>query len=271
METKTKNALFAATLRILKPLIRILLRNGIPYRTFADLAKWVYVDVASNEFGIAGRKQTDSRVSIITGLSRKEVRRMKNENQVTDEAALYRYNRAARVIAGWVKDRRFQDRKGRPKALPIEDGQSTFGALVKAHGGDVPPRAVLDELLSVGAIRLRKDGRIELVTSAYLPTGDAPTMLSILGTDTAHLIETIDHNIFHKNDGRFFQRKVSYDNVPDEAAAKFRELSAEKAQQVLETLDRWLARHDRDANPSVAGTGRKKVGMGIYYFEEDAK
>ena len=269
METKTKHALFAAARRILRPLVRILLRNGIPYGTFADLAKWVYVDVARNEFGIEGRKQTDSRVSIITGLSRKEVGRLKKTAQTSDDKTLYRYNRAARVIAGWVKDRRFLDEQGNPGPLPIEGKEASFGDLVKAYGGDVPPRAVLDELMSVSAVRIKKDGRVDLLTKAYLPAGDEPVMLSILGTDTALLIETIDHNISHKDDGRRFQRKVAYDNVPIEAAERFRRLSAEQAQPLLESLDRWLSRHDRDANPSVAGTGQKKVGLGIYYFEQD--
>jgi len=270
METKFKNALFAAILRILKPLVRILLRNGIPYRTFAELAKWVYVDVARSEFGIEGRKQTDSRVSIITGLSRKEIGRLKRTVQDLDEQTLYRYNRAARVIAGWIKDQRFLDESGSPRPLSIEGTNSAFGDLVKAYGGDVPPRAVLDELVSVSAVRMKEDGEVELLTTAYLPTGDEPAMLSILGTDTAHLIATIDHNISHEDDSRFFQRKVAYDNVPVEASEKFRHLSSEKAQQLLTSLDRWLARHDRDANPSVSGSGRKKVGLGIYYFEEDA-
>ena len=270
METKIKNALFAAILRILRPLIRILLRNGIPYRTFADLAKWVYMDIARAEFGIEGRKQTDSRISIITGLSRKEVGRLKKSVHASDEEALFRYNRAARVIAGWVKDRRFVDGRKNPKPLRLEGEKSTFADLVKAYGGDVPTRAVLDELMSVSAVRMKKDGRIELLTTAFLPSGDEPAMLSILGTDTAHLIETIDHNISHKDNGRFFQRKVAYDNVPIEATETFRTLSTEKAQKLLVSLDSWLARHDRDANPAVKGTGRKKVGLGVYYFEEDA-
>jgi hypothetical protein len=269
METKVKNALHAAILKLLKPLVRILLRNGIPFRTFADLAKWVYVDIAHNEFGIIGRKQTDSRVSIITGLSRKEVRRIKNLKLPSDEAAIYRYNRAARVIAGWVKDRRFLDSRGNPRSLAIEEGQPTFSDLVHIYGGDVPVRAVLDELMDVSAIRFLKNDKIKLQARAYLPAGDEPTLLSILGTDVAYLIKTIDHNLIHKDDGRFFQRKVLYDNVPAEASKKFRLISADKAQKLLEVLDRWLSEHDRDVTPSVKGSGRKKIGLGIYYFEED--
>jgi len=269
MKTKIKNALFSAIIKLLYPLIRILLRNGIPYRIFADLARWVYVDVAMKEFGISGRKQTDSRVAVITGLYRKEIRRLKNMEHFADTEAVNRYNRAARVIAGWVRDHRFADSKGRPKALPFEKGKPTFSDLVKNYSGDVPPRAILDELLNVSAVQVLQNGRIKLLASAYLPTADEPAMLSILGTDVSYLIQTIDHNIFYPDDERFFQRKVIYDNVPIEASNKFRRLSAEKSQQLLEAMDRWLSKHDRDATPTVKGSGRKKVGLGIYYFEEN--
>jgi len=268
MKPINHNALFAAVLKLLRPLTRILLRNGIPYRTFADLARWVYVDVATDEFGIEGRKQTDSRVSIITGLSRKEVRRLKQVNFPTNEEALFRFNRAARVIAGWVKDKRFVDAAGKPKELSIASGHSNFSQLVKLYGGDVPVRAVLDELMDVSAVQMLANGNIRLLADSYIPAGDEPAMLGILGTDTAYLIETIDHNIFHPDNRRFFQRKVEYDNLPAEASEKFRQLSAGKAKKLLELLDRWLAKHDRDVNPEVRGTGRMKAGLGIYYFEE---
>ena len=101
--------LFAAVLRLLRPLVRILLRNGVSYRTFSDFAKWVYVDVARKEFGIEGRKQTTSRVSVITGLSRKEVLRVRQLDRPDDQASSERYNRAARVIAAWRRENDFLD------------------------------------------------------------------------------------------------------------------------------------------------------------------
>ena len=271
MKPEIKNALLAATLKLLRPLVRILLRNGIPFRAFADIAKWVYVDVASNQFQIRGKKQTDSRISIITGLSRKEVRRIKQLERFSDKEAISRYNRAARVVTGWIRDNRFKDSSGQPKDIPFDQGEVSFSELVKKYSGDVPPRAILDELMDVSAIKMLKNGNIRLLTQAYLPTGDAETTLGILGTDVAHLIDTIDHNIFSPEKERYFQRKVAYDNVPGNSADRFRKLSADKAQQLLVELDRWLAAHDRDATPSVEGSGRKKVGLGIYYIEEDYK
>jgi len=269
METKTKNAMFAAIVKLLRPLIKILLRNSISFGAFSELAKWVYVDVANKEFQITGKKQTDSRVSIITGLSRKEVRRLKHLEQFSDDEAIDQYNRAARVIAGWVKDHLFTDNNGQPKNLLFDNGKISFSKLVKKYSGDVPPRAVLDELMEVSAIQMLKDGKIRLLARAYLPSGDKKSMLAILGTDVSHLIKTIDHNISNSNNTRFFQRKVSYDNIPIEASERFRGISADEAQKLLETMDHWLAKHDRDVTPSVKGSGRKNVGLSIYYFEEE--
>jgi hypothetical protein len=268
VETRLKEILASATLRILSPLIRILLRNGVPFGAFADLAKWAYVDVAFREFGIKGRKQSASRVSILTGLSRKEVSRLRNTEAPSDAVDVDRYNRAARVISGWITNQRFIDKTGRPLALPFEKGEVSFSDLVRDYSGDVPSRAILDELLRAGLVEVEKNKRIRLLSRAYVPLGDEPQIISILGTDVSHLIKTIDHNIVAQGDTPFFQRKVSYDNVPAEAVPELRQMSAQQGQQLLEKLNKSFSNQDRDVNPSIKGTGRYQVGVGIYYFEE---
>jgi hypothetical protein len=260
--------LFAAILRLLRPLIRILLRNGVSYGTFSNLAKWVYIDVANKEFGITGRKQTTSRVSVITGLTRKEVSRVRKLPRPDDRASAERYNRAARVIAAWRRESDYLDARGKPVPLQVSGSGATFSALVKRFSGDMPARATLDELIRVGAIKRIKDGRVRLVTRSYVPQSSDADKLHILGTDVQHLISTINHNLEPDAIGPLFQRKVAYDNLPDDVLPKFRKLSAKKAQALLENLDRWLAQRDRDVTPAVKGTGRNKAGLGIYYFEE---
>jgi len=260
--------LAAAVLRLLRPLVRIMLRNGVSYSTFSDFVKWVYVDVASKEFGIKGRKQSDSRVSVITGLSRKEVMRVRKLSKPDDSASTERYNRAARVIAAWRRERNFLDAEGQPAPLPMAGQDVSFSQLVKRFSGDVPVRATLDELIRVGAVERLEDGRVSLLTRTYIPEGGDADKLHILGTDAAHLISTIDHNLKSDPIGPFFQRKVAYDNLPDEVLPVFRKHSAKKAQSLLENLDRWLAQRDRDVTPTVKGTGRNNAGIGIYYFEE---
>ena len=257
-------ALGAAILRLLRPLVRLLLRYGIAYGAFADLAKRVYVEVARDEFALPGRKQSVSRVSIITGLSRKEVRRVADLERPDDAATAQRYNRAARVIGGWLRDPDFTA-GGEPRALRVDD---EFAELAKRYSGDVPPRALLDELLRVDAVATDGAGRVTLNARAYVPRSGEADKLEILGADVADLISTIDHNLTASPDRAFFQRKVSYDNLPVEGTEALRDVASRRSQSLLEELDRWMSAHDRDTSPSIVGRGRKRAVLGIYYYEE---
>ena len=267
MQSSKHKILSAAVARILKPLIRVLLRSGISYGTFADIAKRQYIEIAQNEFPIEGRKQSVSRVSVITGLTRKEVKRILGLDQEEDAQTSDRYNRAARVVAGWRRDTDFLDREGNPIELSISGTAISFQELVRRHSGDVPYRAILDELDADGSVKRLDDDRVRLTHRAYLPKADESMKLHILGVDTAFLIDTIAHNLNMKHQSPRFQRKVLYDNLPTEALPEFRRLSSKAAQALLEKLDKWLSGHDRDVNPNVRGTGRNTAGVGIYYFE----
>jgi len=268
MNEKHQKALVAAVLKLLRPLARILLRNGVSFSTFSDAAKWIYVDVATKEFRIEGRKQSTSRVSVITGLSRREVMRVRKLPRPDVTASTERHNRAARVIAGWRRESDFLDAEGNPALLPMEGRGATFSELVKRFSGNVPSRAILDELMHVGAVERPVDGKIRLLTRAYIPRGVEAHKLNILGTDVQHLISTIDHNLKPEPTEPRFQRKVAYDNLPDEVLPRFRKRFAKRAQALLESADQWLARHDRDATPTVNGTGSNRAGFGIFFFEE---
>ncbi|HEY9063863.1 MAG TPA: DUF6502 family protein [Burkholderiaceae bacterium] len=268
-------ALHAAIAKLLRPLFRLLLRHQVSFGAFEQLAKHVYVDVALTEFGIPGKKPSISRASILSGLTRKEVQRLVNASRDRDYIAIagtidsQRYNRAARVLTGWVRDADFLDAKERPRPLPA-DGDISFATLVRRHSGDMPARAVLDELERVGAVQYRADGLIELRARAYVPKHSAADKLAILGSDVADLIATIDHNLEHGDTDPRFQRKVMYDSIPDAALPAFRKRSATNAQALLEKFDRWLAEHDIENPPERPDAARSRVGIGIYYFEEPA-
>jgi hypothetical protein len=268
-QLKHLQALSSATLRLLRPLVKILLRNNVSHRTFAELAKLAYVEVANADFGITGKKQTTSRIAILSGLTRKEVQRLLAQPDDTASVTEEEYHRASRVITGWVRDPDFGDGKGHPHPLRMEGKRASFSVLVKRYSGDIPVRAMLDELLRVSAVKQLKDGWICLLSRGYIPQKGPVEKLHVLGTDTADLIATIDYNVYQKPSKPRFQRKVMYDNVPVEAAKEFQVLAAAHGQELLETLDRWLSHRDRDVNPSSKGTGRVRVGLGIFQFEED--
>lgn len=267
-ESAAPHVLTAAVVRVLRPLVRLLLRHGVSHRTFTELAKWVYVDVATAEFSLETRKQSSSRVAVLTGLTRKEVSRLREQSQPVAQSQTEQYNRAARIIGGWLRDPAFRTRAGKPAVLPVHDGDGSFAALARRYSGDMPVRALLDELLRVGAVELDTRGRVKLLSRGYVPQGDSAAQLAILGTDVALLLDTIDRNLAGADAEPRYQRKVAYDNLPDAALPEFRALAARDAQALLERLNAWLAEHDRDTNPGVTGPGRNRAGVGIYYFEE---
>jgi hypothetical protein len=259
-------ALNAALIRLLRPLMRLMLRHSMPFSAFEELAKRVCVDVAMNDFALPGKKPSISRAAILTGLTRKDVQRLVTPTDEASGVPDERYNRAARVLTGWIRDPEFLGSDSQPRTLGME-GDAGFAALVRRHSGDVPARAVLDELLRVGAVVQHPDGRLEPVTRAYVPRQGEAEKLDILGADVAALIDTIDHNLQHGATDARFQRKVSYRSIAAEHLPAFRKLSAAHAQTLLEKLDRWLAEHD-EVGPDDTHIPRAQVGLGIYYMEE---
>jgi hypothetical protein len=270
MDTNTPTlgrALEGAVLRIMRALARVLIRHGLPMPAFAELAKRAYVDAALQDFAIPGRKPSLSRASLLTGLTRKDVQRLVAERDAGTGATPRTDHRAARVVSGWVHDAAFRGADGAPLELPFDGASPSFSELVRAHGGDVPPRAVLDELLSTGSVVRADTGRLVLVARAYIPRANDAAKLAILGSDVSLLIGTIDHNLQGLEPARF-QRKVAYDNLPVEAVEAFRGIAARHGQALLDELADWLARHDRDNHPDVEGTGRMRAGVGVFLFEE---
>lgn len=264
MAENLQQILSRAILTLLRPLVRILIRNGIAYGSFAELAKKTYVDVAFDDFAPESKKQTISRVSALTGLTRKETRRLHELDDTDADSNEQRYNRAVRVISGWVNDSRFQDSDGEPALLLIEDGDNTFAELVKEYSGDMTTQSMLAVLTSAGSVE-KQDNQVRLVQKAYLPGNDPTEKLTILGNDSAELIATIDHNLTAAEDQLRFQRKVSSYRVRPDAVDSFKTMAAGKSQLLLEEFDSWLAKHEVN-DESDSGS---YVSVGLFYYEPD--
>ena len=265
MSKKPEKALAESLYRLMRPLVRILLRNGYAYGTLAEQLRKVYVDIAYHEFPPEGRKQTVSRVSALTGLTRKEVKRLLEGGDAGSTAGQDRYNRAVRVVSGWINDKRFQDASGKPANLPIEGKRKSFALLVKEYSGDIPTKAMLDMLVDAGSVA-KQDDRVRLIRHAYIPGSDSVDKIRILGSDVSELIATIDHNLTAADTDLLFQRKVAYDNISPDAVPKLKKLSFRKAQALLEQLNREYAKHELEEDGSVGG---RYISLGIYYHEHD--
>lgn len=260
------NILVEAVATILRPIVRILMRHSVSAGAMNELVNRVYVEVAEEkEFTVGGRKQSDSRISVITGLHRKHVARIKDLPVLGNVGLEERHNRAVRVLSGWTRDRRYKTKSGRPAVLPFE-GKKSFSELVEKYSGGVPSRAMRDELVRVGVIEITSQNNIKLKTKGYVPGSSDVEKMRILGMDAADLISTIDHNMTHEHPDLRFQRTVMYDNIPEEHADEFRKLSAKHGQELLEKLDRWLANHEN--TPKKKQFKSIRLGTSVFQFEE---
>jgi hypothetical protein len=275
---KKTNSLHQALFRILRPLARLLLRNGIPYGEFSELVKRAYVEAALEDFSDGRRKPTDSRAAVMTGLTRKEVKRQREvlAGEDTGSRDVLHANRASRVVSGWVHDSVFRAGDGEPAMLTF-DGPKSFSELVKRYSGDMPPRAVLDELLRVGVVSVDgESGGLILQQRAYVPAGDSEEMLQIFGEDVSDLIATMDHNLVSDESGEppRFQRTLTYNNIPPEVMERWRKHAAAQSQELLEKLDKWLGPNDRDiSEPQADSQSGESVrtGVSIFFFEEPVR
>ena len=258
-----------AVRRILRPLVRILLRNGIPAQAVTELVRQTYVDVADEEFTVEGKRQTAARIAVITGLNRKEVSRLRGTPPLDEAGEVWR-NRASHVLASWLRDREFLDRKGDPLDLAFTGESPNFSDLVRKHSGDMYPRSVADELLRLGAIEVVND-KLRMTNRGYVPGADPEMILDILGIDTSEFIETVDHNLQAASDAeRLLQLKVLCDNLPAEHLEEFNRYSTRLSRPVLEELARWLSERDKGRDWS-GDDERMQVGLGIFQINRKAR
>src|SRR4051812_24093206 len=166
-------SLRAPLARLLRPLVRLCIRGGLTFPALAQLLRELFVNVAEHDFALEGKEQTDSRVSLLTGIHRKEVARLRGAGAPVNETPAT-LSLASAIMARWLAAPEFIDATGNPLPLPRMAGGdvASFETLVSSITKDVRPRAVLDEWLDRKLVTINDDGEIELVDTAFVPSGD---------------------------------------------------------------------------------------------------
>ena len=145
------NKLNKSFLMLLQPLARLFLRFGRGYREYSDLSKAAFVIVASEDYGVHGRPTNVSRIAAMTGLTRKEISRIRTRINDGEAATTERGTPLQEVVAAWHSIDEFLDEDGEPAALPLTGGRGSFQALIKRSAGDIPEGAMRKELERNGA------------------------------------------------------------------------------------------------------------------------
>lgn len=263
MET-TKTIALKALRLLFRPIARILLKAGVSWKEFLDVCKATYVEVASEDFGIRGRPTNVSRVALMTGFSRREVRRLRDLLAAEQPVAFDHMNYATRVLTGWHSDEDFLDQKGAPRPLQPTGSNPSFETLCSRYSGDVPASTLLKELRHVGAVAVEADGRLVAKSRYYMPVLTDPEQVLRSGSVLEDIGNTVAYNLHREPDqpSRFEGRATTV-HLPESAIADFRDFIEREGQAFLGIVDDWLTEHeDRDSGEGI------RLGMGAYWIEE---
>lgn len=265
-----KHRLVRMAIRVLRPLVRVLLRNGMSCQEFTEITRWVYVDVAmrEREFALKTRsKQFKSRAAVITGLSRKEVLRLLEFGGPEDLEGIQPYNRAARVLTGWTENPLFCERKDKPKVLPIKGGAGSFHDLVRLYSGDVPPRAVLDELRRCGAVEIIDGDSVKLKRFAYFAENGSTDEIARIEDAAGRLLESLDYNMrarAKEGEGRPWRQAFST-RLPASELDEVRKFIRKEVEATSRKVQHFVS--EREDKNRRAGKEYHEAGLGLYYFE----
>lgn len=273
----------------MQPIARTLLRSGIGFAEFAQWAKRAFVHVAENDFAPEGKEQSTTRISILTGMHRKEVAQIRKE-LAEDSVSTPRVsaNRAERVINAWLRESDYLTDEGEPKELYLSEkeirqtkasnnafgssGESgsaeSFESLVLRYSGDMHPTPLLEELFRVGAVERTKNNKLRLKTRGYIPTAASQSQLDIFAQSLYDLSATLDNNLNVEIDTKRFQRTVAYKHLSEKDVAEFKAFSERENEKLLQKLNQWLAERDMSLAEQQKADCQYRAGVGVYYFEE---
>lgn len=255
-----------AALRLLfRPIARIMLRSGVNWQELADICKATYVEVATEDFGIRGRPTNISRVAILTGLTRREVRRLRNLLEEQNPEVFNRMNYATRVLSGWHQDEQFLDADGKPAVLTATGAGQTFETLCDRYSGDVAASTMLKELKHVGAVAEDSNGRLIVKRRDYSPRLMDPERMLSSGSVLEDMGYTIAYNLHRaESDPGRFERRAINTRMPASAVPAFREFLEKEGQSFLEQVDDWLTEHEIKDGDNESGI---RLGLGAYWIE----
>ncbi|MGI9238943.1 MAG: DUF6502 family protein [Woeseiaceae bacterium] len=268
MGQEVKDHLRRALSLMFKPLVRLLIAQGVTHAEFSETAKIVYVETALRHFETEGRINK-SRVAILTGLTRKEVKNVIDRSLSSDHKEKT-YSRPARVLTGWYSDPAFQGPYGIPLELPYDssdDDLPSFTSLVRQYSGDMAPRQMLNQLIESGSV-IENDGRYKAVNRAYMHSQLSPESIVRLGEVGYRVFSSAAKNIDRKSDAdRHFDRFVyADDGCTDEVIRLFDEYIRIHGQAFLEDLDVWFSSRREMNKP---GKERQETGVYVVHYVED--
>lgn len=259
-----------AVAQVLQPLARLMIGHGLQLPSMLELLKKALVDESVLAYGLDDKGSSDSRIALLTGVHRKDVRRLRASGELP-ELTTPMVPIAAAVVARWISDPRYLNADQTPRFLARTPkrgatGETNFTTLVAEVSRDVGARAVLDELVRLGVVVKREDGYVALTSSAYVPVQGLQESFEFLAANLSDHLATAAHNLdpHRTTPAKLEQCAFVVDLSPAQAAdlhQRARQLWTSVLQQFLQTATVAEQRSQNEPGP------RYRVRFGTYFYD----
>ena len=261
-------ALVRALRHVLRPLIRLMLANGVTYPLVSELIKGVYVEVADQDFRLDNRSPSNSRISLISGVHRKDVRRLREVVQLPEEVVPHTVSFGGQMVATWLGDARFLDEEGQARPLArtrAGDGKASFEDLVTSRSTDIRPRVVLDEWLRIGIVRMDEMDRLVLNTEAFVPQTGQDEKLYFFAHNLHDHAATATDNLLGNRTPQF-ERSVLYEGLSEESVDLLDKRARQLGSKMLKEINRLAM--ERESADKASAAARHRFTCGVYFYSE---
>ena len=262
--------LLRALRRLLRPLVRLLIRAGITFPILSDLLRCLYVTTAAEDLATDARARSDSRLTLLTGVHRKEIRRLREAAVPADEPPPAVVTLNSQLIARWLGLEAYTDEAGDPLPLPRgadPNGGPSFDALVASVTTDLRPRTVLDSWIAQGFASIGADDRVRLNVSAFVPREGREAQLFYFARNLHDHMAAAAANISAPDAAPFMERSLHYDRLSPEAASRLENAARAAARQLLVDLNR-MALSLVDAEKLAPDAATRRLNFGVYLYTE---
>lgn len=255
-------------LRVMRPLVRLLVRHGVTYPALAAALKRVFLDAARSELGARGMAGTDSALTLLSGVHRRDVRELTRSAAAGAVADPEKMGLVSEVVARWLSDPAFTGRGGKPRRLQrgSADASDSFDALVAGLSRDVRPRAVLDELLRLGVVQETETG-LQLAGPGFAPQQGFEELSWLFAQNLHDHAAAAAANL--QGERNFLEQSVFVDEITEASAAQLQRVSIQAWQHAFkQVMGEAQQRFDADAADATPTQRDHRARFGVYFYSE---
>lgn len=246
---------------LMAPIATWLLRQGVSFPAFSEALKAVFLEAARRELAIGGAKPTQSALSTLSGVHRKDVRTITEQPTLVPASA--RPPLSSQVFTRWLTDRRYRTADGSPRALPRTGARRSFESLCRELSSDVHPRTVLDELLRLGQVDLQGE-KVCVVAEAFVPSPQFDKMTGLFVANASDHLAAAVRNI--TQDGpKLLEQSIYADGLSPASIALLHDTARQAWAQAFETL---VGRARERVEIDMHADADMRMRFGVYFYSE---